>query len=78
MTQIPSLHPRTHAWLLDGPLSPHVPAYISRLKRGRYAAQYVEADLAMKQKALAKLQDPNTAPRRFRASDSLLEFLKKL
>jgi site-specific recombinase XerD len=40
--------------------------------------QYVEADIAMKQKALAKLQDPNTAPRRFRASDSLLEFLKKL
>ena len=38
MTQIPSLHPSTHAWLLDGPLSPHVPAYISRLKRGRYAA----------------------------------------
>jgi integrase/recombinase XerD len=40
--------------------------------------QYVEADLAMKQKALAKLQDPNTAPRRFRASESLIEFLKKL
>ena len=40
--------------------------------------QYVEADLAMKQKTLAKLQDPNTTPRRFRASDSLLEFLKKL
>ena len=40
--------------------------------------QYVEADLAMKQKALAKLQDPNTTPRRFRASDSLLEFLKTL
>lgn len=40
--------------------------------------QYVEADLAMKQNALAKLQDPNTAPRRFRASESLIEFLKKL
>jgi integrase/recombinase XerD len=40
--------------------------------------QYVEADLAMKQKALAKLQDPNSTPRRFRASDSLIEFLKKL
>ena len=40
--------------------------------------QYVEADLAMKQKALAKLQDPDTTPRRFRASDSLIEFLKKL
>jgi site-specific recombinase XerD len=40
--------------------------------------QYVEANLAMKERALAKLQDPDTAPRRFRASDSLLEFLKKL
>jgi integrase/recombinase XerD len=40
--------------------------------------QYVEANLAMKEKALAKLQDPNTSTRRFRASDSLLEFLKKL
>ena len=40
--------------------------------------QYVEADLAMKQKALAKLQDPNTTPQRFRASDSLIAFLKKL
>ena len=40
--------------------------------------QYVEANLAMKEKALAKLQDPDTPTRRFRASDSLLEFLKRL
>ena len=40
--------------------------------------QYVEADLAMKEKALARLQDPNVVPRRFRADDSLLEFLKTL
>ena len=32
----------------------------------------------MKEKALAKLQDPETAAKRFRATDSLLEFLKKL
>jgi integrase/recombinase XerD len=38
--------------------------------------QYVEADLAMKEKALARLQDPETPVRRFRATDSLLEFLK--
>ena len=38
MTKIPSLHSINRAWLHDGPLSPHVPAYISRLKRGRYAA----------------------------------------
>ena len=32
--------------------------------------QYVEASLAMKEKALAKLQDPDTAARRFRASEA--------
>jgi hypothetical protein len=32
----------------------------------------------MKEEAPAALQDPDTASRRFRASDSLLEFLKKL
>jgi integrase/recombinase XerD len=40
--------------------------------------QFVEADLAMKEKALARLQAPNVVPRRFRADDSLLEFLKTL
>ena len=40
--------------------------------------QYTQANLAMKEKALARMQDPGTASRRFRASDSLLEFLKGL
>ena len=40
--------------------------------------QYVEADLAMKEKALSRLQDPNAVARRFRADDSLLDFLKTL
>lgn len=40
--------------------------------------QYVEADLAMKEKALARLQDPKVAPRRFRAEHDLLKFLKTL
>ena len=40
--------------------------------------QYTEANLAMKEKALARMQDPGTAGRRCRASDSLLEFLKGL
>lgn len=39
---------------------------------------YVEADLAMKERALARLQEPDTALRRFRASDSLVQFLKTL
>ena len=37
MTKIPALHPTLRAWLLEGPLSAHVPAYIARLRRGRYA-----------------------------------------
>ena len=37
MTKIPALHPTPRGWLLEGPLSPHVPEYIARLKRGRYA-----------------------------------------
>lgn len=40
--------------------------------------QYIEADLAMKEKALARLQDPDVAARRFRADDSLMAFLKTL
>ncbi len=40
--------------------------------------QYVEADLAMKQRALAKLQEPDLAIRRYRAPDSLMAFLKTL
>ena len=40
--------------------------------------QYVEADLAIKEKALSRLQDPNVVARRFRADDSRLDFLKSL
>ena len=39
---------------------------------------YVEADLAMKERALARLQEPDTKMRRYRAPDSLLVFLKTL
>jgi integrase/recombinase XerC len=37
MTKIPALHPSLNGWLLEGPLSAQVPAYVARLKRGRYA-----------------------------------------
>lgn len=37
MTKIPALHPTLRVWLLEGPLSAHVPAYVARLRRGRYA-----------------------------------------
>ena len=40
--------------------------------------RYVEADLAMKEKALARLQAPDTKMRRYRAPDSLMRFLQTL
>jgi site-specific recombinase XerD len=40
--------------------------------------QYVEADLTMKERALARLQQPNAKIQRYRAPDSLIDFLKTL
>ena len=40
--------------------------------------RYVEADLGMKQNALARLEGPDTKMRPFRASDSLPQFLQTL
>jgi hypothetical protein len=40
--------------------------------------QYVEADLAMKERALARLREPEARIRRYRAPDSLISFLKML
>jgi len=40
--------------------------------------RYVEADLAMKEKALARLEAPDTKLRRYRAPDSLMRFLQTL
>ena len=40
--------------------------------------EYVEADLAMKERALARLQEPEAQFQRYRAPDSLIAFLKML
>ena len=40
--------------------------------------RYVEANLAMKEKALARLEAPDTRLQRFRASDNLMRFLQTL
>jgi integrase len=45
MTKIPALYPTLGPWLLEGPLSALVPAYISRLQRGRYATHTCERGL---------------------------------
>ncbi|MDP2708331.1 MAG: tyrosine-type recombinase/integrase [Burkholderiales bacterium] len=39
---------------------------------------YVEADLTMKERALARLQEPEAKIQRYRAPDSLIDFLKTL
>jgi hypothetical protein len=40
--------------------------------------RYVEADLALKDKALARLQDPDTQIHRYRSPDALMQFLQDL
>ena len=70
-------------WLTDGPIGPYVDAFKQHLADGRSAAstvahRYVEADLAMKEKALARLEAPDTKMRRYRAPDSLIRFLQAL
>lgn len=40
--------------------------------------RYVEADLAMKEKALARLQEPDTKIQRYHPPDSLMQFLQDL
>jgi site-specific recombinase XerD len=40
--------------------------------------QYVQANLAMKERALSRLQEPEAKIRRYRAPDSLINFLKTL
>ena len=40
--------------------------------------QYIEADLSMKDKALARLQEPDTKIPRYRPPDALMQFLQEL
>jgi site-specific recombinase XerD len=40
--------------------------------------QYIEADLAMKERALARLREPDAKIQRYRAPDTLIHFLKTL
>jgi integrase len=40
--------------------------------------RYIEADLAMKDEALARLEEPNTKFRRYHPPDALMQFLVEL
>ena len=72
-------------WLGKGLLAPYVDAFtfnVIALWLGHESTttthRYVEADLAMKEKALTRLQAPDTRMHRFRAPDSLMRFLQTL
>lgn len=45
MIMIPALHLPLRDWLLEGPLSAQVPAYVASLKRGGYASHSCERNL---------------------------------
>ena len=65
--------------------SPHLPFLAARWAFGHVRATYVArlkparyAELVMKERALSRLQQPEVSVRRYRARDSLMEFLKML
>ena len=64
------------------PLQLDVPFNVIALWLGQESTttthRYVEADLAMKEKALARLDAPNIKMLRYRAPDSLMRFLQTL
>ena len=45
MINVRALQPSLRVWLLEGPLCAHVPAYVARLRRGRYAPHTCERNL---------------------------------
>ena len=45
MIKIPALHLPLRDWLLEGPLSAQIPAYVARLKRGGYSPHTCERNL---------------------------------
>ena len=46
MPKIPELYPAVRGWLFNGPLAAHVPAYVARMREGRYAANTIARSLA--------------------------------
>ena len=73
MDSTPRLHSNRRSWLFQSDLAPHGEVYVDYLQLGQYAA-----NLTMKERALAKLQEPDCKVRRYRAPNTLLEFLQTL
>ena len=63
---------------------PHLPIWdlagqpILSTKRPKPPQVYLHADMAIKERALARIQQPGTSPGRYRPPDSLLAFLDNL
>jgi site-specific recombinase XerD len=76
-----SLHIRSHATAMHL-LQAGVDISIIALWLGHESPatthHYVEADLTMKERALARLHEPEAKIQRYRAPDSLIHFLKAL
>jgi integrase/recombinase XerD len=68
----------TAMYLLKTGITPEVIALWMGHESFNTTHQYVEADLAMKKKALEGLAPPKTKPHRFRPTDELLRFLESL
>lgn len=64
--------------LLQSGVSESVIALWLGHESGTTTHRYVEADLAMKERALTRLQEPTSMPVRFRPVDALLSFLESL
>jgi len=73
MDSIPRLHSNPRSWLLESDLAAHVEVYVDYLGLGQFAT-----DLTMKERALAKHQESDCKIRRYRAPDTLLDFLQTL
>lgn len=68
----------TAMYLLQTGITPEVIALWMGYESFNTTHQYVEADLAMKKKALESLAPPKTKTHRFRPTDELLRFLESL
>ncbi len=76
-----------HSYSATKEIANHGPLRTSRLQQPLVTVdaespttthQYVEANLDMKERTLARIQDPNVAPRWFGADYDLLKFLNTL
>ena len=79
------VQPQPRAWLEGSILRPYVSQYREHLQRGWLGHEspatthiYLEADLAMKERTLNRLQPMTASQGRYRPPDELMQFLTNL